>query len=47
MRWKFILEYYGTDIEYIHGSKIIVADSLPRFTIDDNEETTQESTYKK
>ena len=35
------------DIEYIKGAKNIVADSLSRFTINRNQETAQDSTYKK
>ena len=33
-------------IEYIQGSKYIVTDSLSRLTINGNQETTHESTYK-
>ena len=46
LRWIILLEYYGTDIEYIQGDKNIVADALSRFTMNGNQETTQESTYK-
>ena len=44
---RLIIEYYGPEIEYIQGSKTIVADALSTFPIHGNKETTQESTYKK
>ena len=42
--WRLILEEYVPDIEYIKGEKIIVADKLSRFTLNGNQETTQNST---
>ena len=45
--WRLIIEEYGTNIEYIQGSKNIVEDALSRFPINDNLDTTHESTYKK
>ena len=47
LRWRLILEDYGTDIEYMQGDKNIVADALSRFPINGNQDTTQESTYTK
>ena len=47
LRWRLVLEDYGPDIEYIQGDKNIVADALSIFPINSNQETTQESTYKK
>ena len=44
--WRLVLEEYGQDIEYIQGDKNIVSDTLSIFTINRNEETTQQSTYK-
>ena len=35
-----ILEEYGTDIGYIKGEKNILADALPRFTLNGDQETT-------
>ena len=45
--WRFILEEYGSDIEYIKGDKNIVAYTLSIFTSNGNQHTTQEYTYKK
>ena len=45
--WRLILEEYGSDIEYIQGDENIVADSLSGFTINGNQETTHDYTYKK
>ena len=42
-----IIEEYDPFIEYIQGSKNIVAAELSIFTINGNHETTHESTYKK
>ena len=42
--WILILGDYGPDIEYIKGEKNIVSDTLSRFPIQGNQETTQEST---
>ena len=47
LRWGPILEEYGLDIEYIQGNKNILAYSLSIFTINSNQETIHESTYKK
>ena len=44
--WIFIFENNGPDIEYINGEKNIVAYALPRYTINRNQETTQEYNYK-
>ena len=41
LRWRFILEEYGTYIEYIQGDKNAVADAIQRFPINGNQETTQ------
>ena len=43
----FILEEYGTNIEYIKGDKYIVANAISRFSLNGNQETTQDSTHKK
>ena len=43
LRCIIILEDYDQDIEYIQGSKNIVADKLSIFTINCNQETTNES----
>ena len=42
-----ILKEYGPDIEYIRGDKSIVTDSISRFLLNGNQNTTQKSTYKK
>ena len=47
LRWILIIEEYGPDIEYNQGYKNIVADVLSGFTVNINQENTQESTYKK
>ena len=47
LRWRLILEGYGTDIKYIQGNNNILADELSRFTINGNQYTKPESTYKK
>ena len=47
LRWMIIIEEYDPFIEYIQGSKNIVAAELSIFTINGNHETTHESTYKK
>ena len=45
--WRVILEEYGLNIEYIQGSKNIVADTLPILPINGNQYTTHDYTYKK
>ena len=45
VRWRLIIEGYGPDIEYIKVEKNIVPDSLSIFSINRNQDTTQESTY--
>ena len=47
LRWRLTLEEYGLDIEYIKGDKNLVADSISTCFTNRNQETTQESTYKK
>ena len=47
LRWRLILEEYGTDIEYTKGDKNVLAAVLPIFTLNTNTETTHKSTYKK
>ena len=47
LRWRLINEEYGPYIEYIQDNKNIVTDALSRFPINDNQETTHESNYKK
>ena len=47
LRWQLILKYYGPHIEYIKGEKNIVADTLSRFPLNGNQETTHNSTYQK
>ena len=42
LRWRLILEEYGTDIEYIQGSKNIVANVLSIFPINGNQWTTDQ-----
>ena len=46
LRWRLILESYGTDIEYIEVNKNILADALSRLRITGNQNTTYNSTYK-
>ena len=46
LRRRLILEEYITDIEYIKVENI-VADSLSRFPLNGNQETTQNSTLSK
>ena len=45
--WIFLLEEYGPDITFIRGKKNIVADTLSILSLNSNEETTQNPTYKK
>ena len=45
--WRLILKEYGLDIEYIKGEKNIVEDTLSIFTLNGNQETTHNYTYKK
>ena len=47
LKWRTIIEEYGTYIEYTKEEKNIVADALPIFPSNGNQENTQESTYKK
>ena len=47
LRWRLILEEYGTDTEYIKGEKNIVAEALSRIPLNGNQYTTHKSTYKK
>ena len=44
LKWT---EEYGPDIEYIQGGKNIVADTLSRFPINGNQETTHEKNLQK
>ena len=44
---RLIIEEYGPDIEYIHSDKNIVSYALSGFTMNGNQDTTQESIYKK
>ena len=46
LRWRLILEEYGTDIEYIKGENNMVAYGLSRIPLNGNQETTQKSTYQ-
>ena len=41
LRWRLILEYYGLDIECIKCEKYIVADTLSRLTLNENQDTTK------
>ena len=45
--WRLILEEYAVDIEYIQDGKNILTDELLRLSINGNQETTHESTYRK
>ena len=45
LRWRLIIEEYGTYIEYIKSEKNMVSDALSIFAINRNQETTQKSTY--
>ena len=47
LRWRLILEECGTDIQYIEGDKYLLEGALSRFTMNSNQETTQESTNNK
>ena len=44
---RLILEEYVPQIEYIITGENILLDALSRLTVKRNQETTQESTYKK
>ena len=46
LRWRLIVEEYGTMIEYTQGKKYVLPDTISRFTINRNHETPQKSTYK-
>ena len=46
LKWSVILEGYGPDIEYIKGENNIVADVLSILPLNENQETTQKSTYQ-
>ena len=46
LRWRLILEYYGPDIEYIKYEKNMVTDALSRFSLNVNQDTTNNSTYQ-
>ena len=46
IRWRLILEDYSPDIEEIKGNKNIVADAPSILTLNGNQKTTHESTYK-
>ena len=46
LRWRLIIEEYGTDIEYIKNEKNIVTDGLSRIPLNKNQETAQKSTYQ-
>ena len=43
---RLIIKEYGRDIEYIPSNKNIVEDALSRFSINRNQELTQDPTYK-
>ena len=45
LRWRLILEEYGTDIEYIKGGNNIFEDGISSTPLNRNQETTQKSTY--
>ena len=47
LRWRLILEDYDLGVDYIQGKKNIVTNALSIFPINGNQETTQESTYKR
>ena len=47
LRWILILEECFSEIKYIHGKKIMVADVPSKFAINGNQGTTQESNYAK
>ena len=47
LRWRIIFEDYGLDIEYIKGEKNKVAEILSVLPMNRNQDTTQDSTYKK
>ena len=46
LRWRLIIEEYGTYIEYIKGEKNIVTDGLSRIHLNGNQETTHKSSYQ-
>ena len=46
LRCILLPEQYGSDIEYIKSEKYIVADTLSIFTLNGNQDTTQEFTSK-
>ena len=47
LRWRLKLEDYGQKIEYIQGTKNIMADTLSIFPNNGHQETTQDSNYTK
>ena len=47
LRRRIIIEEYGPDIEFIKCTENIAADTLSRFTLNGNQETTQIYTYQK
>ena len=46
LRWRLILEEYGTDIKYIMNTINLVTDTLSWLPNNVNKETTHESMYK-
>ena len=38
MRWRLILEEFGTELKYIKGENKVVADALSRLELSDNQE---------
>ena len=46
LRWRLIIEEYGTDIEYVKFEKNIAADGLSKTPLNGHEETKQKSTYQ-
>ena len=46
LRWRLILEEYGPEIEYIQRSKNIVAGVLSILSVNADQDTTHDSTYK-
>ena len=46
-RWRLIIKEYGPNIEYTKGKKNILSDALSIFSLNGNQETIHNSTYKK